>query len=124
MKIKDIKISKEFRKTLPKGAKMKECLSHYLETGKWDRDIVLGEDNVLIDGYVAYLIAKILDCEDVDVKIANAEIYCKEVKERKREAYKAKKRLLAFSALQNIGALDEKGNLVGAYKDILTRKGV
>lgn len=67
MKLKDIIISDDFKTTQPAKWKMAQCRKHYETTHQLDRDIILNEDNVLIDGYVAYLVAQENGIEDVDV---------------------------------------------------------
>jgi hypothetical protein len=67
MKLKDIVIADDFKTTQPAKWKMAQCRKHYETTHQLDRDIILNEDNVLIDGYVAYLVAQENGIEDVDV---------------------------------------------------------
>lgn len=56
MKLSDIIINKSFTETTPKEEKMIECREFWRYEGKQDRPIVLNKKNVLIDGYVMYLI--------------------------------------------------------------------
>ena len=58
MKIEDIIISKSFAETSPSKWKLAKCRTYYEANGEFDREIVLNTKKVLIDGYVAYLIAK------------------------------------------------------------------
>jgi hypothetical protein len=67
MKLKDIIISDDFKTTQPAKWKLAKCRKHYQATKTFDRDIILNEDNMLIDGYVAYLVAQENGIEDVDV---------------------------------------------------------
>lgn len=67
MKLSDIIINKSFTETTPKEEKMIECREFWRYEGKQDRPIVLNQDNVLIDGYVMYLVLMEHDEEYVDV---------------------------------------------------------
>ena len=54
-KLSNIKITPVFKKTHPNPEKLLKCMTYYAKHGKLDRDIVLTNDNVLVDGYVGYL---------------------------------------------------------------------
>lgn len=56
IKLSDIIINKSFTETTPKEEKMIECREIWRYEGKQDRPIVLNKKNMLIDGYVMYLI--------------------------------------------------------------------
>lgn len=56
IKLSDIIINKSFTETTPKEEKMIECREFWRYEGKQDRPIVLNKKNMLIDGYVMYLI--------------------------------------------------------------------
>lgn len=59
MNINDIRISKCFRDHPPNQSKIEACRKYYREhCQRLDRDIVLNKDNVLVDGYVGYLVLK------------------------------------------------------------------
>lgn len=58
--INDIVISNPFKAFLPATHKIAKCYAHYKKNGVFDRNIVLDKNNELIDGYVAYLVAKML----------------------------------------------------------------
>ena len=51
-----IKIPEDFKKTSPKEYKLIECKTYWEVFGEQDRYIVLDSKNVLIDGYVQYLV--------------------------------------------------------------------
>lgn len=55
--IKDIVISEDFRNTAPGSRKMEHAEQRYFETGSLPVNIVINDDNVLIDGYITYLLA-------------------------------------------------------------------
>ena len=56
VKLEDIKISETFANSIPNENKMIECREIWRYEGKQDRPIVLNKKNMLIDGYVMYLI--------------------------------------------------------------------
>lgn len=56
MRLEDIKIPEAFALTSPKEEKMCECREFWRYEGKQDRPIVVNHNNILIDGYVMYLI--------------------------------------------------------------------
>lgn len=65
--ISDIEITEGFRKSNVQSAKLIKCNTHYIKTGLFDRDIVLDADGVLIDGYVAYVVANMNGLKEVEV---------------------------------------------------------
>ncbi len=64
----DIKISKNFKRVKPQRDKLKERIAYYEKTGDFYSPIVLNKDNVLIDGYTSYIIAKMYEIEKVDIE--------------------------------------------------------
>ena len=58
MRLEDIKIPKAFELTPPSEEKMCECREFWRYEQKQDRPIVVNHNNVLIDGYVMFLILK------------------------------------------------------------------
>lgn len=71
MKLSDIKISEEFENTIPSEDKMSECRYNWRMFNKQDRFIVVDHNNILIDGYVMYLILMEHREEYAEVKISN-----------------------------------------------------
>lgn len=69
IELSNIKISSAFSNTIPKTEKMKKCREHYISTNRQDRDIVVTENNILIDGYIQYLILKELGVMSSVVKV-------------------------------------------------------
>ena len=65
--LRDIKISPEFEKTLPRFNKMGQKWSYYRNTGEFESPIILDRDFVLIDGYTSYIIAKKSEMDKVPV---------------------------------------------------------
>ena len=69
MKLSDIKISSCFATTTPTSEKMEECREHWNEFHRQDRYIVVDRYNMLIDGYVMYLVLKENNIEEAEIKI-------------------------------------------------------
>lgn len=72
--IKDIRISKEFEASTPRGEKIKRKLGYYDRNGHLPEDIILNDNNVLIDGYITYLVAQIKGIECMDINRGCIEI--------------------------------------------------
>lgn len=58
MKLNKIKISTAFSNNFPKYEKLLQCHEFYKKHGYLDRQIVVNKNNVLIDGYVGYIILR------------------------------------------------------------------
>lgn len=71
LKLEDIKIKEDFKRTPPNNYKMKEKWNYYRKTGSLESDIVIDENGYLIDGYTSYLIAKADSIKKLDVIIKN-----------------------------------------------------
>lgn len=63
MKLSEIKIPADFESSKPSTSKYAKCEKYYNETGNQDRYIVVDENNVLVDGYIMYLVLKSHDVE-------------------------------------------------------------
>jgi hypothetical protein len=63
----EITIQDSFRETKPAIEKITERLEQYKNKGKFNSDIVVNKNNVLLDGYITYLICKMLDHDNVKV---------------------------------------------------------
>ena len=70
MKLSDIKISEAFANSIPSNKKLNECRNNWNQWNRQDRYIVVNSYNVLIDGYVMYLVLKENNVEEVEVKIS------------------------------------------------------
>lgn len=57
-KLSNIKIQNKFKACPPRWTKMLDKQVFYIENGKFEQPIVVDKDNVLIDGYTTYLLAK------------------------------------------------------------------
>ena len=91
MKLSEIKISNAFTATTPKDDKLNACRNYWKENHEQDRDIVVNKNNVLIDGYIQYLVLKENGVGEVFVKkLGKKKIhkYVKKNKEHKEPAYK------------------------------------
>lgn len=71
LKLKDIKIKEDFKRTPPNKYKMKAKWNYYRKTGSLESDIVIDKDGYLIDGYTSYLIAKADSIKKLDVIVKN-----------------------------------------------------
>lgn len=69
MKIDDIKISGSFRKTYPCAEKIEKRMQELRTTGKFENIIEVNEENVLIDGYTTYVLAKGLGWTEIEVLV-------------------------------------------------------
>lgn len=68
MKLSEIKIPTDFESGTPNASKYEKCENYYNKTGNQDRYIVVDEKNVLVDGYIMYLVLKSHDVEYGDAK--------------------------------------------------------
>jgi hypothetical protein len=100
MKFGDIKISESFAKSKPSLDKLIKCDAELRFNANLDRDIIVNENNVLIDGYVLY---KVLSCylsNDYEVKVV------KMVKEEPDESYRDEMTMYIYG--KHLGNLDGK----------------
>ena len=91
MKLDDIKISEAFANSIPNEEKMNVCRNNWNQWNRQDRYIVVNPDNVLIDGYIQYLVLKENGVDKVFVKKLGKKKIHKYVKkniEYKEPAYK------------------------------------
>lgn len=56
IELKDIKIKKQFAQTTPSAKKMKAAERYFRWHRRIDKNIVLNSNNVLVDGYIRYLV--------------------------------------------------------------------
>ena len=70
MKLSDIKISEAFANSVPSNKKLNECRNNWNHEHRQDRYIVVNPDNVLIDGYIQYLVLKENNIEEAEIKIS------------------------------------------------------
>lgn len=68
MRLSEIKIPADFESSIPNTYKYNKCERYYNKTGNQDRYIVVDEKNVLVDGYIMYLVLKNHDVEYGNVK--------------------------------------------------------
>lgn len=68
MKLSEIMIPESFEISKPSRSKYVKCEKYYNETGNQDRYIVVDENNVLVDGYIMYLVLKNHGVECCDAK--------------------------------------------------------
>jgi len=65
----DIVIKDCFKETKPGIDKIQAKLEYYKENNKFDKQIIINRDNVLQDGYISYLIFKILNIKTIKVVV-------------------------------------------------------
>lgn len=58
IKLSDIVISSTFAESVPSEQKVQKYKSRFAKTGKQSKFLVLNDENVLVDGYIQYLILK------------------------------------------------------------------
>lgn len=68
MRLSEIKIPADFESSIPNTYKYNKCERYYNKTGTQDMYIVVYEKNVLVDGYIMYLVLKNHDVEYGNVK--------------------------------------------------------
>lgn len=66
MKLKDIKVSKKFRRHPPSQSKIEAAKKYYEEHGHLDKPIVLDHNNEIVDGYARFKMLEKLGLEEVD----------------------------------------------------------
>jgi len=67
--IKNIIIQDRFKETHPSMDKIQVKFLYYKINNKFDKDIVVNKDHVLKDGYINYLICKLLNIETIKVVV-------------------------------------------------------
>lgn len=67
IKLSDLKISSNFETHPPRWEKVQKCYEHYVSTGELGKPILI-TDNVLIDNYAVYLVARMFGVEYVEVE--------------------------------------------------------
>lgn len=75
MKLSKIIIAKAFKENPPAEQKLDNCRTYFKDNGKLDRDIVVSHDNVLIDGYVGYLVLMENGIKEANVHITDIALY-------------------------------------------------
>ena len=70
MKLSEIKISEAFANSIPNEEKMNKCRNNWNQWNRQDRFIVVNHDNVLIDGYIQYLVLKENNIDEAEIKIS------------------------------------------------------
>ena len=71
VKVEDIIISKQFASSHPKPSKLNRIRDHYTIYGGVDKPIIVNNRNLLLDGYIRYLVLKENDAEWAYVEVEN-----------------------------------------------------
>lgn len=69
VKISNIRISNNFKKTIPSPEKMEKCRKYFLENGKVDAPVVVNQNMRLLDGYIRYLVLVENGVDEIDVEV-------------------------------------------------------
>ena len=69
IKVDDIIIHNSFKETIPGINKIQGKLMYYKENNKFEKNIVVDRSKVLLDGYINYLICKMLNIETIRVVV-------------------------------------------------------
>lgn len=72
LNIDHIEIQERFTRFKPAREKIQRKLLYYVENKKFDKPIVVGSDGILRDGYVNYLVCKMLEVDTVEVVVDDA----------------------------------------------------
>lgn len=83
MNINDIVIRESFLQSTPRAQKMKVCRDYWECNHKQDRYIVVDRNNVLVDGYIQYLVLKENNIDEAEIRIG---------KDKKLKRWKRKNR--------------------------------
>ena len=84
MRLSEIKIPEEFKNSTPNVNKYFKCDKYYMETGRQDRYLIVDENNVLMDGYIMYLVLVNNGAEYGETRILNLNGHSYTWKKRKR----------------------------------------
>ena len=71
LKLSDIKIKNSFASSVPREEKMKECREFWNDNHMQDRYIVVDYNNVLVDGYIQYLVLKENNVEVAEIRVSD-----------------------------------------------------
>lgn len=67
MNINNIVIQDSFKENRPSLSKIRDKIDYYNKHNRFNKNIVIDKDNVLHDGYINYLIYKMLDIKEIKV---------------------------------------------------------
>ena len=67
--IQDIIVPEKFSQTIPSPKKVARKLLEYKLTSKFEQNIKINDNNILVDGYITYLLCKMLSIEKIKVHI-------------------------------------------------------
>ena len=74
IKVGDIIIQDSFKENQPSLDKVTERLNYYKEHGKFQKEIIIDKDNVLLDGYITYSICRLLNMTHIKVIVAETPV--------------------------------------------------
>lgn len=65
----DIVINEPFASSKPRNGKLDRIRKYYEEYGSIDRPLIVNHNNILLDGYIRYLVLKENDAEYTKAKV-------------------------------------------------------
>lgn len=71
MRLNNIKIKDSYAASKPKPEKFNECKKYWIKNHKQDRYIVVNHNNILVDGYIQYLVLKDAGIDIAEIKISD-----------------------------------------------------
>lgn len=95
IKLSEIVISSAFAASVPSEQKVQKYKSRFAKTGKQSRYLVLDNENVLVDGYIQYLILKENNVEEAYY------IKCGKFGEKKKPTYRTKNTTYVYGTHPN-----------------------
>ena len=84
IKLSEIVISSSFAESVPSEQKVQKYKSRFAKTGKQSKYLVLDNENVLVDGYIQYLILKENNVEEAKY------VRCSKFCSKKKSTYRTK----------------------------------
>ena len=95
IKLSDIVISSAFAESVPSEQKVQKYRDRFAETKVQSKYLVLDNDNVLVDGYIQYLILRENNVEEASY------IKCGKFSEKKKQTYRTKKTTYVYGTHPN-----------------------
>ena len=71
MNLSDIIIKNSFKLSVPSERKIKNIVKRYINGEEIGKEIIVDESDILVDGYIRYLILKYAGVENVDVTVVS-----------------------------------------------------
>ena len=101
IKLSDIVISSAFADSVPSEQKIQKYRSHFAKTKVQSKYLVLDQNNVLMDGYIQYLILKENNVEEAKY------VRCGKFRTKKKPTYRTKKTTYIYGTYPNSKCIKE-----------------